>query len=141
MKLSRLRFGRVEIDGLMSYFAEADQREHEFTELLIEPEVAVNCDQWWNHIQGTEWLAVNPLYVPRLREIFEAAMNTEPGFSQHDSAFKSLIAGAIPSSDHFTRLPSELRTMILDRLRPKDDAELEESEPEESESDDSEPED
>ncbi|KAK1149618.1 hypothetical protein N8T08_005167 [Aspergillus melleus] len=127
MKLSRLRFGHVEIDGLMDYFAFIGGQGHEPAEELMDPDAAKSIDQWWNHIPGAEWLAVNPLYVPRLREIFKQAMDTEPTFSQQDSVFK---APSLPgsssdnTSDPFSRLPPELRTMILGGLDAKDIASL-----------------
>ncbi|KAI9043026.1 F-box protein [Aspergillus affinis] len=126
MKLSRLRFGHVEIDGLMEYFAALASVGHEIPDELCDPDAAAGMDQWWDHNRGAEWLAANPFYVPRLREIFKQAMDTEPSFSQQDSVFKAgpLDSGSEDTNEPFARLPPELRNMILDSLDPKDIASL-----------------
>ncbi|PLB46609.1 hypothetical protein P170DRAFT_466063 [Aspergillus steynii IBT 23096] len=124
MKLSRLRFGRVVVDSLMDFFSNIDADEYSLIETLMDPDAAGCTDQWWDHVRGTEWLAVNPFYVPRLREIFQKAMNSEISFSQQDSAFTNSISAPDHHKDPFAQLPPELRNMVLDRLVAKDIASL-----------------
>ncbi|KAE8336174.1 hypothetical protein BDV24DRAFT_155397 [Aspergillus arachidicola] len=87
-----------------------------------EPDPAVQkaADENWVHVSGDEWLAANPFYVPKLREILGRAMDTGPSFIPQDGAFEPLISLAKNTSDPFAQLPQEILDMIIDNLSTKD---------------------
>lgn len=123
MKLCKLRLGHVEINKLVDYFDNIESYPLQYRE---EPDPAVQkaADENWVHISGDEWLAANPFYVPKLREILGRAMDTGPSFSPQDGAFEPLISMDKNTSDPFARLPQEILDMIIDNLSTKDIASL-----------------
>ncbi|RAQ60756.1 hypothetical protein COH20_010907 [Aspergillus flavus] len=123
MKLCKLRLGHVEINRLVDYFDNIESYPLQYRE---EPDPAVQkaADENWVHISGDEWLAANPFYVPKLREILGRAMDTGPSFSPQDGAFEPLISMDKNTSDPFARLPQEILDMIIDNLSTKDIASL-----------------
>jgi hypothetical protein len=84
----------------------------------------------WHHSPALEYLAANPLFVPRLSSIFEAAVQNHPSFSTHSGAFTSPEVATNPDNsvattqDPFNLLPLELGLQILGYLVPKDIANL-----------------
>ncbi|KOC16485.1 hypothetical protein AFLA70_261g001451 [Aspergillus flavus AF70] len=123
MKLCKLRLGHVEINKLVDYFDNIESYPLQYRE---EPDPAVQkaADENWVHISGDEWLAANPFYVPKLREILGRAMDTGPSFSPQDGAFEPLISMDKNTSDPFAGLPQEILDMIIDNLSTKDIASL-----------------
>jgi hypothetical protein len=123
-RLSSLTIGKIDINLLTSWWS-LEAEYNNFHEFPRHPDVSSCSDQWWRHIKGTEYLVANPLYIPKLRNIFEAATDTAPNFSPRDGAFTILESTKGPShTDPFHRLPVELRTEVLDHLSSKDIASL-----------------
>ncbi|KAF2748607.1 hypothetical protein M011DRAFT_457351 [Sporormia fimetaria CBS 119925] len=77
----------------------------------------------WRHIEGTAYLAANPLFIPRLKSVLESAIDDSPHFSPHQRAFAPLGLG-ISTNDPFTHLPMEIFFEILRYLPSKDLASL-----------------
>ncbi|OGM49447.1 hypothetical protein ABOM_001703 [Aspergillus bombycis] len=123
MKLSRLRLGHVEIDDLVDYFDNLNCYPRQYYD---EPDPAIQKadKETWVHVKGDEWLAANPFYVPRLREILERAMDTGPSFSPQDGAFATLLSFTNNKTDPFARLPREILNIIINSLPTKDIASL-----------------
>lgn len=134
IRLSRQRFGRVDVDGLMDW----RDHQHGVADRLrtferwgprhTEPD-AFDCiprhedvkrsqDQEWRHVRGCEYLAANPVLVPNLSEILHAAI--EPGVDGQDGVFqlteRDMEMRDSNPSDLFLKLSSELRLGILEHL-------------------------
>jgi hypothetical protein len=124
-RLSRLHFnGKVNIDGLMRWC----YREHSFADIFNfphHPDVEKSKEQWWSHNRGHEYLAANPLFVPRLNDILKSAVKTDSEFSTRAGAFSCTDTTAQQTSrDIFDRLPTDLRLEVLHFLGSKDIANL-----------------
>ncbi|PVI04115.1 hypothetical protein DM02DRAFT_726029 [Periconia macrospinosa] len=117
--------GHIEVSGLTNWWAERAKNWREMEDIPRHPSVRECRDQEWLHAPGTAWLAANPLYVPKLSEIFQASVSAGPDFRISDGAF------SVPerqcedrNNDLFASLPNELRISILDNLNVKDIAAL-----------------
>jgi hypothetical protein len=122
--LSSLTLGKIDITLLTSWWSLEAEYGY-FHKFPRHPDVYRCSEQWWRHVKGTEYLVANPLYVPKLRNIFEAATDTTPDFSPRDDAFTISESMKEPShADPFNRLPVELRNEILNDLSSKDIASL-----------------
>ena len=51
----------------------------------MHPSADEASDQWWRFSQGDEWLAANPLEIPALTSIFEAARRLILAYRQGDA--------------------------------------------------------
>ncbi|KIN03069.1 hypothetical protein OIDMADRAFT_102868 [Oidiodendron maius Zn] len=115
MHLSKLHFGRVDINGLMQWY----KLEGEYEEVHNFPRaegVHESGEQWWAHSRGLEYFAANPLFIPHLLPILRSAIHMEPSFNQQIGAFsvlESTLTSPGLSTDLFNTLPQEL---ILDIL-------------------------
>ncbi|KAE8391442.1 hypothetical protein BDV23DRAFT_171624 [Aspergillus alliaceus] len=129
MKLSRLRLGHVELDRLPTFFQNINHYSRTFYDCPDPAVTRARRSQWWYH-PGAEWLAVNPYYVPKLRDLVHKAMNTDPSFDLQTGVFNALtnsahtVAGQPVASDIFARLPQEIRDMIVNHLYSHDIAAL-----------------
>ena len=123
-RASLLRHSTIDVDSLTSWWTK-EAKSSSFDKRHFSEDVG-NCrDQWWVHRKGTEYLAANPLYIPKLRDIFQRAISTAPDFTIRDNAFQKLeTSGTSTGNDPFACLPAELRIAILDNLRSKDIAAL-----------------
>jgi len=128
-RLSEQHLGKIDIHGLMLWrdSAFADERRV----FSSDPNVASGREQWWAHHAGDEYLAANPLYIPGLPMIFQAARATDPGFSARNSAFAPLSSSSSSNigrnretEDGFLTIPQELREHIVDYLDSEDIAAL-----------------
>ena len=119
-RVSTLRLGRVDIVKWADWWG-LDQGGNYGP---MHPSAGAASDQWWNFNQGDEWLAANPLEIPALTAILEAARR--PHFDARNSPFGAgeATAAYTDSSDSFGKLPSELRDMVLASLGSKDIASL-----------------
>jgi hypothetical protein len=117
-RVSTLRLGRVDVAKWADWWG-LDQEAGP-----SHPSAGAASDQWWNFNQGDEWLAANPLEIPALTAIFEAAQRQH--FNARNSPFGAGEAtpAYTDSSDIFGKLPSELRDMVLSSLGSKDIASL-----------------
>jgi hypothetical protein len=111
--MSIQRFGIVDIDGLwqLRKLRCAGPRFSDFQE---RKDMLRTNGPWHWHFPGTEYLAANPLVVPKLVKLIERCSN-----SSSDVVFSQLTAHA-STHDPFDTLSPELRTMILDMLGPRD---------------------
>lgn len=123
-RTSILEHGTIDVGGLTSWWTKQATADRVF-EARNNNDVNQCNAQEWDHWRGTEYLAANPLYVPKLRDILRQAVSTDPGFSPRNSAF-TVSQGTTPdaSNDLFARLPAELQFEILDYLRSRDIASL-----------------
>jgi hypothetical protein len=94
------------------------------------PDVRRSYGFRWDHIHGMEYLAANPLFIPRLGPILKAALQQDPSFSTQLGAFAAVEGNekhsftTQDSQDPFTSLPRELGLQILIHLESKDVANL-----------------
>jgi hypothetical protein len=86
---------------------------------------SVGCGQWYEHDPGSEFVVANPLQIPALTAIFEAARRPHDFDAKERSPFgvKGTV-GMNNSSDIFGKLPGELHDMFLTSLGSKDIANL-----------------
>jgi hypothetical protein len=123
-RMSSMSRGKIDVNALTSWWS-LEARYDLFREFPCDPNVRFCHEQEWRHEQGTEYLAANPLYIPKLRDIFTVAVDTGPVFSPRNGAFTNLeTMQETTATDPFDRLPVELRTEILDNLPSKSIASL-----------------
>ncbi|KAE9377456.1 hypothetical protein N431DRAFT_330067 [Stipitochalara longipes BDJ] len=132
-RLSKQHLGEIDVHSVHSLMA---WRNSEFAAIRrsfsTDPNVQKARDQWWAHHEGDEYLAANPLYIPDLESIFEAAKATDPSFNSRNSAFSPLPSSSAVGTrklntekeDPFLTLPQELREHIVDHLDSKEIAAL-----------------
>ena len=119
-RVSTLRQGKADVAKWADWWGRHDK---EYGVNPPHPAVYAASDQWWNFNQGDEWLAANPLEIPALTAIFEAAQR--PHFNAMNSPFGGAEATTYTdSNDLFGKLPSELRDIVLSSLGSKDIASL-----------------
>ncbi|KAH7026425.1 uncharacterized protein B0I36DRAFT_365991 [Microdochium trichocladiopsis] len=120
--------GRVELDGLLDFYARASSEPQSFP--LVWNEDARNSFwQGWTCHVGTEYLVANPVYVPQLASIITAATvvaSERPDFSIRDSpfAYRAGNEAVTAAGDLFLKLPAEIVQGIVDLLGSKDIASL-----------------
>lgn len=115
-RASLLKNGYIDVHSLTKWWTD-DARKGRFDDSSYGRDVAKCRDQEWLHVNGTEYLAANPLYVPKLRDILQEVTSTDPDFSPRNSAFYvSQHMEVSSANDPFTLLPAELRFKILDSL-------------------------
>jgi hypothetical protein len=123
-RMSSISRGKIDVNALTSWWS-LEAKNNLFRAFPRDPNVRLCNEQEWRHEQGTEYLAANPLYIPKLRDIFIAAVDTSPDFSPRNGAFTNLeTMQETTATDPFYRLPVELRTEILDNLPSKGIASL-----------------
>jgi hypothetical protein len=81
-------------------------------------------DQWWSYRSGDEFLAADPLEIPGLFRLLDAAKREQPDFDARASPFGARPAASAVSGDLFSKLPEELRDMIVAPLGSRDIASL-----------------
>ena len=112
-RMSIQRFGAVDIDALW-HLRETKCAGPRFAGFEERKDMLCANGRWRQHVPGTEYLATNPVVVPKLTELIESCAT-----ASSDVVFSQL---AIPASAHdpFETLSPELRTMVLERLGPRD---------------------
>jgi hypothetical protein len=86
---------------------------------------SVGGGQWYEHHSGSEFVVANPLQIPALTAIFEAARRPEDFDAKDLSPFgEQETTGTNSTSDIFGKLPNELRDEVLTSLDSKDIANL-----------------
>jgi hypothetical protein len=120
-RVSTLRLGSADIVAWADWWG----LHGEDVDFPVHPAVYAGSDQWWNFNQGDEWLAANPLEIPALTSLFDAARRPQ-GFDGRSSPFSTgaTTTTYTNSSDLFVKLPTELRDMVLSSLGSKDIANL-----------------
>jgi hypothetical protein len=131
-RLSLQRLGKLDIHGLISW------RNLGFSEDIYGKEMAFMSDPnvkrasqtHWAHHVGSEYLAANPLYIPGLIPILEAASSVDATFTAQNSAFLPLPPQSLNwkrntrKEDPFLALPQEIREQIVDYLCSREIAKL-----------------
>jgi hypothetical protein len=128
---SRLHFGHFDLFDLSRfinwrYLESSYESVHEFPR---DPAVNRGRDQWWQHHPGDEWLAANPVFIPALLPILQAA-KTEEIIDPNQSILETRrhvprrSSPTHPSCDPFRNTPQELKDKILSYLGSKDIANL-----------------
>jgi hypothetical protein len=127
-RVSCLKFGFVHVNGLAYWRRFWPQKA---ARSVQDPVVYRGARQMWNHESGDEWLAANPLLIPRLPDILRQAVHEEGlPLDTRSSAFKTarsdahLVTSHEERPDLFCSLPQELKFQILEYLDPKDIATL-----------------
>jgi hypothetical protein len=102
--------------------------EHDYRDVYSfphHPDVKSSASQFWQHTQGLEYLAANPLFVPALDPILRSIVVSDSTFNSQVGAF--VATEAVParvSKDILNTLPEELRLEVLAYLPSKDIANL-----------------
>jgi hypothetical protein len=121
-RVSQWRVGAVDIPGLAEWWDQG----HETSATPEHAAVRRGTGQWWQHHVGDEFLAANPLQIPALDFLFEAADQSQKDFNARASPFGAKTTTPSPSRSHdlFGKLPEELRDMVLAPLSSADIANL-----------------
>ncbi|GFP53485.1 hypothetical protein TASIC1_0002066900 [Trichoderma asperellum] len=125
IRISKLRMGEVRLDPLVRL--ESNSRNDVFGERHPDVQDAKSDGWHWNCIPGSEYLVANPVFVPSLKVLFEAAMSNEESFNVQYSPF-----GDVPETpdtgyeaqDPFLALPAELRQAVVWNLDSREVANL-----------------
>ncbi|KAK1142973.1 hypothetical protein N8T08_007214 [Aspergillus melleus] len=124
---SKLHFNRINISGLMKW-RNAEFSWDDFRGFPRTGDVAGAQEQFWLHDPGNEYLAANPLYVPRLLPLLDAAITTEGHYPRPQSGAFDLpcrpSGSRDESADPIAALPMDIRLLILDYLKSRDIANL-----------------
>lgn len=125
-RLSTQRLGTIDVHGLISW---RNLNFHDISDkpvFSLDPNVRRASAQHWIHHSGSEYLAANPLYIPGLKAILEAASGVEASFSSQQSAFPALLTSGRNTwkEDPFLALPQEIRECVVDYLSSKQIAAL-----------------
>ncbi|KAF2757903.1 hypothetical protein EJ05DRAFT_476197 [Pseudovirgaria hyperparasitica] len=137
-RLSRRCNGVVDVNGLMdwhyfvdgprygepTYRADGNVDEDDRPYSWGHHEHVRGCgSDFWLHPKGTEYLAANPLFVPKLPALLQMATETKPDFDPRGSPFAESKDDGLQTDD-FSRLPWELKMEILSHLSSKNIANL-----------------
>jgi hypothetical protein len=137
-RLSRLHFGRIDVNGLMAWYDLEAGGGRTSRSSLHHEDVKKSSEQWWSHITELNYLAANPLFVPGLVPLLNSAISEGPHFNTQDGAFSLPYvsgnhhqasanihpASFVPAEDTFRLLPQELKMEVLSYLGSKDIASL-----------------
>jgi hypothetical protein len=119
-RVSTLRVGTIDIEGLAIWW----DLGHECSAIPMHAAIRRGTEQWWQHRAGDEFLAANPLQIPALTALFDAASRPYKDFNARSSPFTAQPTKPSNNSDLFERLPEELRDIVLAYLSSKDIANL-----------------
>ncbi|CAI6338064.1 unnamed protein product [Periconia digitata] len=121
-RLSRKRFGYINFEALGNWCFD----QHDWDSVESNDKNVKKCsDQWWNHRDGCEYLAANPLFIPDLAPILRGVVQDDENFSPQNGSFN------VPPNYHdgdgddvFNTLPLEIRLQTLSYLSSSDIANL-----------------
>ncbi|KAF2444319.1 hypothetical protein P171DRAFT_361703 [Karstenula rhodostoma CBS 690.94] len=119
-RLSRTRFGYINVEALGNWIF--DSNHDDVDHVSSDPNVRSSSRQWWDHLDGCEYLGANPLIIPRLAPILQAAIGKDDSFNPQNGAFD--IPSNEGAEDVFSSLPLELRLQTLSCLGSSDIANL-----------------
>jgi hypothetical protein len=124
-RVSGLRHGRADLAEVAEWIERRDSNKFMGeSKPPHHPAVSRGAEQWWAHEAGHKFLVADPLNVPRMSILFEAARRPEPDFDVKGSPFGERLGRSATASDLFGRLPEELRDMVLVDLGSQDIANL-----------------
>ncbi|KAF2751065.1 hypothetical protein M011DRAFT_491695 [Sporormia fimetaria CBS 119925] len=116
--------GKVNVNSLSSFWS-LEAHYNLFYHFPRDPNLRHCMEQWWCHRNGTEYLVANLLFMSKLDDILEAALDRSSDFSPHQRAFRVLGPGTGGGAyDPFGLLPVELQYEIFDYLPSRDIASL-----------------
>lgn len=117
-RMSMLRFGKVDIDGLWKLRTAHGSYENRFTDFPERPDVKLCTEQYHECVRGTEYLAANPIEPLGLQKLINecTGASDEVAFTSGPSVSEG--------KDPFAQLSFELRSAILLSLDKKDVANL-----------------
>lgn len=119
--MSRKHFGHINVDALGEWIFDP-HNPLEVDRVSSDPNVRSSSSQWWDHLDGCEYLSANPLLIPRLEPMLQAAIEKDDRFDPRDGAFD--VPTGENRGDAFSRLPLELRLQLLSYLNSSDIANL-----------------
>jgi hypothetical protein len=123
-RAAALRLGSAELTNVPA-FADWWNSDGRVNSPPCHPSVSGCGGQWFEHSSGCEFIAANPLQIPALTAIFEAARRPDDFDAMNLSPFgEKETNGTNVNSDIFGKLPNELRDMVLSSLGSKDIANL-----------------
>jgi hypothetical protein len=121
-RVSQWRVGEADIPGLAKWWDQGRKA----SAIPAHPAVRRGTCQWWQHHVGDEFIVANPLQIPALDSLFEAADRSQTSFNPRASPFGAETISSSPGRSHdlFAELPEELRDMVLAPLSSVDIANL-----------------
>jgi hypothetical protein len=115
-RAAALRLGSAELTNVPA-FADWWNSDGRVNSPPCHPSVSDCGGQWLEHSSGCEFIAANPLQIPALTAIFEAARRPDDFDAMNLSPFgEKETNGTNVNSDIFGKLPNELRDMVLSSL-------------------------
>lgn len=117
-RVSSLRLGKVDLLDLAEWVERQD------SSAPLHPAVRRGASQWWEYTPGDEFLVSDPLRIPALSSLFEAAHRPQQDFDARSSPFGEGDTDSPRTPDIFGKLPGELHDMVLIQLSSKDIANL-----------------
>ena len=123
-RTAALRLGGAELTHVPA-FADRWNTDGRGSSPPCHPSVSASGGQWFEHTSGHEFVVANPLQIPALTTIFEAARRSQDFNAKETSPFGAKrTTGTNSNRDIFGKLPNELRDMVLSSLGSKDIANL-----------------
>ena len=113
-RVSRLRLACLDVHGLMSWRVIEGEYGHVPAFIERDPAVRKGSEQWWEHCSSDEWVAANPVLIPRWQEALNKTLIQEAPAKTDKQAYLD------PRSDPFMKLPEELRISVAALLEFKD---------------------
>ena len=122
-RVAALRLGSAEPTHVPAF---ADWWDSDGRANFVPSHESVTRDQWYRHEPGCEFVVANPLQIPALAKIIEAAQRPQSDFDASKNSPFGAKETICTSSNHdiFWELPSELRDMVVSSLDSKDIANL-----------------
>lgn len=117
-RVSSLRLGKVDLLDLAEWVERQD------SSAPLHPAVRRGASQWWEYTPGDEFLVSDPLRIPALSSLFEAAHRPQQDFDARSSPFGEGDTDSPRTPDIFGKLPGELHDMVRIQLSSKDIANL-----------------
>lgn len=117
-RASKMRSGEVDVEGLTEWWT-SEATLKRFIAFPRESDVSRAHRQWWEHHFGSEYLAANPCFVPGLEELFAKTQRHRSAHGDCQLVFPGVFETATPG-DPFSRLPPEIKTLVLHHLRSAD---------------------
>ena len=124
MLASKVVLGKVDADGLVKLRNSCFKQEESWSSFCTRSsDVQEATEQVWQHYVGDEYLAANPIFIPKFRTICEAAVSNPDDFSIQQSAFPARGRDSevmADGSDPFLKLPAELIQDLVSYLSNTD---------------------
>ncbi|KAL2075541.1 hypothetical protein VTL71DRAFT_484 [Oculimacula yallundae] len=132
-RVSMKKLGRVDLDGFVALWWREACGGCGFKGLNQDSVLRDLKEKWWMHRTGTEYLAANPVAIPGFHLAMRGVYAETP---RGDGAFMTRASSGMPprrnavmrrhqnSTDPFNELPTELKNKVLEKLSPKEIANL-----------------